>query len=354
MIALNGDSESYKNKPGIDAYKNSPDIYRLIYSSLETITGNFSTVTFINENGKYIELQSILLEINDLCKTFRSLEFQNVPEPILRNNIFPLLNKIQDLHKKLIDSPNQLLNSVTRKQFYDDTLALYTEAYNLLTPSITYFKMINLNADGSNIEKKFNQLFEKFQSEQEQFLAKGKDIEEKQRLLLEQSEKLTENLGISSYAEYFKEEAADHNKISRVWVLITFLLAASIVYFALYAHTYLPNIPGDSLTPSYVSQVLAPKATILVILVYMLTWSVKNQKSHNHNYIVNKHRKNALETFQAFVLSSEGTPEIKQAMLMQMTNCIFNHQNSSYTATEKEPDIANKLLELVKPNAKGS
>lgn len=354
MIALNGDSESYKNKPGIDAYKNSPDIYRLIYSSLETITGNFSTVTFINENGKYIELQSILLEINDLCKTFRSLGFQNVPEPILRNNIYPLLNKIQDLHKKLIDSPNQLLNSVTRKQYYDDTLTLYTEAYNLLIPSITYFKMINLNADGSNIEKKFNQLFEKFQSEQEQFLARGNEIEEKQRLLLEQSEKLTENLGISSYAKYFQDEAVNHNDKSQLWVIITFSIAVATILFAIGGHIYLPDIPGDTLTPKYVSQVLAPKATVLAILIYMLTWSVKNQKSHNHNYIVNKHRKNALETFQAFVLSSEGTPEIKHAMLMQMTNCIFNHQNSSYTVTEKEPDIANKLLDLVKPSTKGS
>ncbi len=303
----------------------------------------------------YREITLVSYEVNNLCNDLKTIDLREIPEPILQEIIFPQIKQIFEFYEKIFDDKVvNIYNIEARKQIYFDSLKLYTEAYNLLTPIVSYYKTKNINLDGKKIEENFNLLFEKFQSEQEAFISRGNEIEEKQRLLLEQSEKLTENLGISSYAKYFKDEAINHNVISRIWVFITFLLAASIVYFALYAHTYLPNISGDTLTPSYVSQVLAPKATILVILVYMLTWSVKNQKSHNHNYIVNKHRKNALETFQAFVLSSEGTPEIKNAMLMQMTNCIFNHQNSSYTVAEKEPDIANKLLELVKPNTKGS
>lgn len=344
ILSTNNKNDNYDNR----------EIINNLSNVLNNITAAFTSSVIVNNSEKYKELHLILVDISNLCDDFESVGFKDIPEVTLKDSIYPLLNKILILFQELAQGPEFISFPESRKQLYYRSLNLYAEAYNLLTPIITYNKMKYIRTDSTNIEQKFNQLYEKIQSEHEQFTTKGKEIEEKQKLLLDQSEKLTENLGISSYAKYFQNEAMNHNVISRVWVFITFLLAASIVYFALYAHTYLPNIPGDTLTPSYVSQVLAPKATILIILVYMLTWSVKNQKSHNHNYIVNKHRRNALETFQAFVLSSEGTPEIKNAMLMQMTNCIFNHQNSAYTAAEKEPDIANKVLELVKPSAKGS
>lgn len=141
--------------------------------------------------------------------------------------------------------------------------------------------MKNVTTDSSIIEKNFNRLYEKYQLEQDQLITRGKEIEEKQRLLLEQSEKLAENLGISSYAKYFQDEAKNHNIKSQLWVIITFSIAVATILFAIGGHIYLPDIPGDTLTPKYVSQVLAPKATVLAILIYMLTWSVKNQKSHN-------------------------------------------------------------------------
>lgn len=329
----------------------------VIISNISLLLNNVAsacTSEVINKLN-YREITLVSFEINNLCNDLKTIDLREIPEPILQEIIFPQIKQIFEFYENFFDDKAANIYTIeARKQIYFDSLKLYTEAYNLLTPIVSYYKTKNINLDGKKIEENFNLLFEKFQSEQEAFISRGNEIEEKQRLLLEQSEKLTENLGISSYAKYFQDEAVNHNDKSQLWVIITFSIAVATILFAIGGHIYLPDIPGDTLTPKYVSQVLAPKATVLAILIYMLTWSVKNQKSHNHNYIVNKHRKNALETFQAFVLSSEGTPEIKHAMLMQMTNCIFNHQNSSYTVTEKEPDIANKLLDLVKPSAKGS
>lgn len=344
LLSTNNKNDTYDNR----------EIINNISDVLNSITAAFTSSVIVNSSDKYKELHSILLDVSNLCDDFESIGFEDIPEVTLKDSIYPLLNNILVLFQELAQGPDSLNFHETRKQLYYRSLNLYAKAYNLLTPIITYHKMKYIRTDSTNIEQKFNQLYEKIQSEHEQFTTKGKEIEEKQKLLLEQSEKLTENLGISSYAKYFQDEAKNHNIKSQLWVIITFSIAVATILFAIGGHIYLPDIPGDTLTPKYVSQVLAPKATVLAILIYMLTWSVKNQKSHNHNYIVNNHRKNALETFQAFVLSSEGTPEIKHAMLMQMTNCIFNHQNSSYTVTEKEPDIANKLLDLVKPSAKGS
>lgn len=317
--------------------------YDKINTLINRIT-NLYTVNILNsEFASGTTPSDNLGKIQSLCEEFSSINFQDIPVNILEEEVYPLLTQILNF---IVYLPNNLHTEKT----YNDILKLYKNSYTTLTPIINYHKKLNID----HINKKFDQLYKKIQLEHEEFVNKEKQIEAKQKLLLEQSEKLTENLGISSYAKYFQDEAKNHNIKSQLWVIITFSIAVATILFAIGGHIYLPDIPGDTLTPKYISQVLAPKATVLAILIYMLTWSVKNQKSHNHNYIVNNHRKNALETFQAFVLSSEGTPEIKHAMLMQMTNCIFNHQNSSYTVAEKEPDIANKLLDLVKPSTKGS
>lgn len=325
------------------------EIINSITSLLEKIVANFGTSLVMNGDN-YKELHLILSDISILCDDFESIDFNDIPVVNLKDNIHPLLTRILNLFQVVANGKETIKNL---EHLYYDAANLYSEAYNQLVPIISYNKTKKLSKHNIIKEEELNQLYDKFKSNFSQLVEQGNKTQVEHKTLLQEAKTLAQHHGKSRNAEYFQTEAKSHKIKARCWVASTFLLAFLTIGFALFSHKILPSIPGDTLTPDYISQVLAPKATVLVILVYMLNWSAKNQKAHNHNYIINKHRENALNTFLAFVLPSEDTPEIKNAILMQTTQCIFSPQNSAYTVSDKEPDIT-KLVELLKPNAKGS
>jgi len=71
---------------------------------------------------------------------------------------------------------------------------------------------------------------------------------------------------------------------------------------------------------------------------------------HNHNFVVNKHRQNALSTFQAFSEATINDPDTKNAILLQATQCIFSPQPSGFINKENEQENSNKIIEIFKSN----
>ena len=73
----------------------------------------------------------------------------------------------------------------------------------------------------------------------------------------------------------------------------------------------------------------------------------KNCKSSKHNQILNKHRENALASFQAFIEVPTANKETKNAVLLEATRRIFGAQQTGYVVTEND-DSPNKIIEIIK------
>jgi hypothetical protein len=75
-----------------------------------------------------------------------------------------------------------------------------------------------------------------------------------------------------------------------------------------------------------------------------MIWSAKNFTASVHNFVVNRHRRNALASFQTFV-EGASKPEIKDAVLIQATHAIFMPQDSGYAKGEI-PNPTSQIVEV--------
>jgi hypothetical protein len=77
-------------------------------------------------------------------------------------------------------------------------------------------------------------------------------------------------------------------------------------------------------------------------------WCARNYRPNRHNYVMNKHRANALSTFESFVRAAQQDVSIKNAVLLQATSAIFAGHGSGYVGQEGEPDSPNKIIEITR------
>ena len=70
-------------------------------------------------------------------------------------------------------------------------------------------------------------------------------------------------------------------------------------------------------------------------------------RAHRHNFVINRHRLNALSTFEAFAKATDDQ-QIKNAVLLQATQCIFGPQPTGYISGESESEGYPQILEIVR------
>jgi hypothetical protein len=82
-------------------------------------------------------------------------------------------------------------------------------------------------------------------------------------------------------------------------------------------------------------------------LLIFLSFCIKNFRANKHNEVLNKHKQNALSTFETFVKTAGEDKSIKNAILLETTHSIFSSQNTGYTSSEKDIE-SNKIIEIIK------
>ena len=87
---------------------------------------------------------------------------------------------------------------------------------------------------------------------------------------------------------------------------------------------------------SLVLQNLLTKGFFLSLIYLLLHRCIKNYTAEKHLETVNRHRQNALDTFDAFVDAAEGDRETRDAVLLAATNCIFDANQSGYLSAKNE------------------
>lgn len=155
-------------------------------------------------------------------------------------------------------------------------------------------------------------------------------------------------IGIAEQAEIFKKAAAEHEGSKRRWLNTTTALAGgtSLALLANWGVAYKVGPPSSSIA---LIQLTVAKVLFFSLLLSAVIWSGKIYRSHQHNYVLNKHRQNALETFQLFARAAEHDPETKAMVLLQATKSIFSPQATGFLSAEKETDAASpQILEIIR------
>jgi hypothetical protein len=160
---------------------------------------------------------------------------------------------------------------------------------------------------------------------------------------------LAQRAGVSQHAEIFAEEAKSHQSAAWLWLLTTVALTGITVWagFHFYQVALQPIDPSKPYAPTQPLQAAVAKIALLSILFTATIWVGKMYRSHRHNAVVNKHRSNALRTFETFAKATSDD-STKNAVLIKATECIFSPQQTGYTSHEPETGGVAQVVEIVR------
>jgi hypothetical protein len=166
---------------------------------------------------------------------------------------------------------------------------------------------------------------------------------------------------VSAQASEFDHEAIACRNASIAWITATtFVVVGSLVtvyqLFLKEFHqplgTATPANSPQSFTAPLVQQTLA-RVLVVTLLYSAVVWCARNYFASRHNYTVNRHRRNAMQTFRAFV---EGTEDqaTRDFILRQAAACAFSPQQSGYLKDESlpTPGPTAQILDFAKTDGK--
>jgi hypothetical protein len=272
-----------------------------------------------------------------------------------------ILNQIRDRSREAKETFTQIKEFSFKKypsntQAQRDSLITsvqdrYDTEFMQISPVIAYG--IRLGTDFTRLEREakeklstMNTLLQEQEKSKEETAKSVHDT-------LEEVRKLAREAGVSQHAEIFSLEATEHGIAAGRWLVATICVAATAVVVSasllLLSWFFTPN----DITTTKAVQIGIAKVAILSLLFSALLWVGRIYRSQRHNYVVNRHRMNALRTFQTFA-NATGDDATRNAVLIQATQCIFGAQPTGYISTESDSNPASQILEIVRTAGKSS
>ncbi len=202
----------------------------------------------------------------------------------------------------------------------------YIVTFEILHPIISYSMaktkdISELETNARRIVSDLSEISEKVKSEMSEYRNEAE-------LALESIRNAASELGVSQQAIHFNDESKSHHEQANAWRNITVIIGFIAVLFAvisLWLHQWIPQ------SNTYESiQLAVSKVLIFAVLLYMLYLSGRNFLSHTHNAIVNKHRQNALLTYNAIAEAAKDLRN-REVILTYAAACIFSPQPTGYT-----------------------
>lgn len=249
-------------------------------------------------------------------------------------------------------SPKQANPAETHQGLLNQVRDQHEQVFNQIHDLISYGA--SRHADVASLQRDFRAAIQGVEDRAAEItLALTKDQDEASRILAD-IRKVAAEHGVSQQSYYFSEESKSHETEARIWRKLTFGTAAALAAYAvlsLFVHKLEILTPKDTYETV---QLTVSKVLIFAVIGYMLILFAKNYLAHKHNSIVNKHRQNALLTFQALV-DAAGTEERRDVIVSYAAACIFSPQDTGYTksGSASQPELPVNIIQAI-PKLTGS
>jgi len=278
--------------------------------------------------------------------------FGDLKESNLDNVPLDVLNRLKNQTEQALNhfkqiqtfNPGSQSNPAQERNNLIQTVAVeYEKHFQNIAPLIAY--SVRKGTDFEKLEEtarnsvaQIEQAARHQKDQGEKHLADIKDTLEKVR-------RAAAEVGVAQHAVHFKEQAVEHINKTTAWLIVTTVFAVVTLGFGLYnAWYYATHV--TMLTNAQSVQLGIAKLVVFSILYSAAFWSGRIYKSQWHNYIINKHRQNALSTFETFVKAATDDPT-KNAVLLQATQCIFSMQQSGFV-THSDAPPSPQILEFIR------
>jgi hypothetical protein len=255
-----------------------------------------------------------------LVELFQSLakcEFYFLPEAEV-GILTSLAQKVQELYTR---SQAQAVPKHERDYLIQESEALYGKSFSPVATVLAYWTAKETDVGGR--QRQADQAIE-------QISEKNREAER----ILKQLQETTQKATIEQEAIHFSEEAQGHKKSSYLWLAVSAAIAALTFWFAWDNYSFFRQllIPTDTrvaatLTTAQSIQLGLSKLFLFSFLVGGIVWSGRVYRSHRHNYVVNKHRQNAIKNFKNFIDKTQNNQN-KKANIIQTTKLKYITQSN--------------------------
>jgi hypothetical protein len=220
--------------------------------------------------------------------------------------------------------------------------------FAVVTPVLAY--ATKSSADFQRLEREARGALSELNTLKGTFKDQTNEILGHMNTALVQVQDATKKAGVSKHAVHFKVEANTAKLVALAWLSVAVFLAVAIVLYVMFhvepTLATLVNPTGIELVKESL-----PRLLVVFVLSFGMIWAAKNVSASTHNFVVNRHRQNALASFETFVEGASGK-EVKDAVLIQATSAIFCPQDTGYAKGEL-PHPVSQVFEVLKSGAKG-
>ena len=286
--------------------------------------------------------EAVFIKIIDLFKKVNAVELFDVPyNSVLAfdaqlDHAISVFNQIKNFETNT-SNPASVRDSLIHQveQQFDN---YYSTAIPILMAGL-------LKSNDLSVEKaKLNEMLLELAKEKETAKKKSEKLLEEILDVLDKARQAAVEVGVAQHYLIFKEESEEHKGLSELWLSRTVRVLIAIGIMGL----LLLFIPPLDTQPISLIQFTVTKIVVLSVLFYGLSICTRNYKAHKHNSILNKHRQNALNTFETFSKAAGNDTQTKSAVLLEATHTIFSNQQTGYLNNDNDNDSPNKIIEIFK------
>jgi hypothetical protein len=280
-----------------------------------------------------------------LFKDLKESNLDNVSYQALTN----LTQMAQDANNRFqqirsFNPGNQNNPSAARDGLVQSLGEYYHQYFNTISPIIAY--SVRKGTDFERLEEDAQRHLAEIEKVKVEQQKQAASLLAEVQSTLDKVRKAAAEVGVAQHSIHFKEQATEHLESSKTWLRATIGLAVlTLLYSVAVGSYYLFGAP--QMTASQAVQLGIAKLFIFSVLYFATLWAARMYKAHWHNYVVNKHRQNALSTFETFVKAASDD-QTKNAVLVQATQSIFSQVQSGFVTADTEAGASPQILEIVR------
>ena len=220
----------------------------------------------------------------------------------------------------------------------------YDSWFSQVAPTIAY--SVRKGTDFERLEQDARKQAERVEQIGTELQSQGQEIVAEAQGVLDQVRRAAQEVGVAQHAAQFKNEAAQHKTAAGKWLNAVIWLAITTALLTLGNVAYYAFQPVEFTTAQTI-QLAVAKVILFSLLFSALVWVGRVYRSHQHNFVVNQHRQNALTSFETFAKAANDD-QTKSAVLLQATNCIFSPQVSGYADSPTEAPNSPRIMEIIR------
>ena len=133
--------------------------------------------------------------------------------------------------------------------------------------------------------------------------------------------------GVAAEARHFDNQSAKHEESARKWLLRSIGLGVALLALVTWLH-FFDKPPASNI---FAWNHFIPRFSILGLLVFFEIVIIGIFRAERHNAIVNKHRANALNTFETITSAPSVTKDVKDAVTLTAAGAIYAPQETGFS-----------------------